>query len=131
MVLAQTVSPRKSWARSTREEKDGSMPYVWLLLAILMEVGAITCMKVSQGFTRILPSIMMVVLYGGCFAFLTLCIKHLDVSVAYAIWSGLGTGAIATIGVLWFKEPLTALRIVGLILVLAGVAALQLSNPAH
>jgi small multidrug resistance pump len=107
------------------------MPYVWLLLAILMEVGAITCMKVSQGFTRILPSVMMVVLYGGCFAFLTLCIKHLDVSVAYAIWSGLGTGAIATIGVLWFKEPLTALRIIGLILVLAGVAALQLSNPAH
>ena len=71
------------------------------------------------------------VLYGRCFAFLTLCIKHLDASAAYAIWSGLGTDAIATIGVLWFKEPLTALRIVGLILVLAGVAALQLSNPAH
>jgi small multidrug resistance pump len=49
----------------------------------------------------------------------------------YAIWSGLGTGAIATIGVLQFKEPLTALRIGGLILVLTGVAALQLSNPAY
>jgi small multidrug resistance pump len=107
------------------------MPYVWLLLAIMLEVSAITCMKLSQGFTRILPSAMMVLLYGGCFACLTLCIKHLDVSVAYAIWSGLGTAAIATIGILWFKEPLTALRIVGLILVLGGVAALQLSNPAH
>ena len=107
------------------------MPYFWLILAILLEVTAITCMKLSAGFTRVLPAVLMFVFYGGCFACLTLCIKRLDVSVAYAIWSGLGTAAIASIGILWFKEPLTALRLVGLILVLAGVAALQLSNPAH
>jgi len=107
------------------------MPYLWLILAISMEVVAITCMKLSNGFSRPLPSVLMFVFYIACFGCLTLCIKRLDVSVAYAIWSGLGTAAIATIGILWFKEPLTAIRLVGLILVLAGVAALQLSNPTH
>jgi small multidrug resistance pump len=88
-------------------------------------------MKLSLGFTRLVPAALMFIFYGGCFGCLTMCIKRLDVSVAYAIWSGLGTAAIATIGICWFKEPLTALRLVGLILVLTGVAALQWSNPLH
>jgi small multidrug resistance pump len=104
------------------------MPYLWLIFAILLEVTAITFMKLSNGFTRLVPSILMFVFYGGCFACLCVCIKQLDISLAYAIWSALGTACIATIGFVWFKEPASTLRIVGLVLVIAGVVALQFSE---
>ena len=102
--------------------------YLWLIFAILLEVTAITFMKLSDGFTKLLPSILMFVFYGGCFACLCVCIKRLDISLAYAIWSALGTASIASIGFVWFKEPVSALRIIGLVLVIAGVVALQFSD---
>lgn len=104
------------------------MPYLWLVFAILMEVTAITFMKLSDGFTKLWPSILMFLFYGGCFACLCVCVKRLDISLAYAIWSALGTACIATIGFVWFKEPVSTLRIAGLILVIAGVVALQFSE---
>ncbi len=73
----------------------------------------------------------MFAFYGGCFACLCVCVKQLDISLAYAIWSALGTAAIATIGFVYFKEPVTAMRLIGLALVIAGVVALQLSEKAH
>src|SRR5262245_26173220 len=69
-----------------------------------------TCMKLSAGFSRLLPAILMGVFYAVCFGFLTLALKKVDVSVAYAIWSGVGTALIATIGILWFREPLTVVK---------------------
>jgi small multidrug resistance pump len=93
-----------------------------------MEVTAITFMKLSDGFTKLWPSLLMFLFYGGCFACLCVCVKRLDISLAYAIWSALGTACIATIGFVWFKEPISTLRIVGLILVIAGVVALQFSE---
>jgi small multidrug resistance pump len=74
------------------------MPYLWLIFAILLEVTAITCMKLSNGFTKLWPSVLMFLFYGGCFACLCVCVKRLDISLAYAIWSALGTACIATIG---------------------------------
>lgn len=100
-------------------------------MAILFEVTGTTFMKLSEGFTKALPSILMVVFYALSLGLLTLALKKIDVSIAYAIWAGMGTLLIATIGILWFKEPVNALKIISLGLVIIGVIGLNLSNSVH
>ena len=107
------------------------MHWIYLVLAILFEVLGTTCMKLSEGFTRTLPGVLMFVFYGVCFSLLTLALKKIDVSLAYAVWSGMGTALIATIGILWFKEPLTAWKLISLALIIAGVIGLNLSGGRH
>jgi small multidrug resistance pump len=107
------------------------MTWLYLGLAILLEVSGTTCMKLSDGFTRVAPSILLVVFYALSFGMLTLALKRIDVSVAYAVWSGVGTALIATIGVLWFKEPATALKLVSIGLIILGVVGVNLSGGAH
>ena len=85
-------------------------------------------MKFSQGFSKLLPSILIFVFYVLSFFFLTLALKGLDVSISYAIWAGLGTALITVIGIFWFKEPVNALKMVSLIIVVAGVIGLNLSD---
>jgi len=105
--------------------------WLFLILAILFEVAGTTCMKLSAGFSRWGPSLLMGGFYVACFACLTLVLKKVDVGVAYAIWSGVGTALIATVGVLWFREPVTWLRVVGLLAIIGGVIALNWSaNPS-
>lgn len=105
----------------------------WLLLlaAITAEVGGTTCLKLSDGFSRLGPSIGVVVLYALAFVFLAAVLKSMDVSVAYAIWSGVGTALIAAVGILIFGEPISGLRLVSLGLIVAGVVGLQLSGAIH
>ena len=107
------------------------MTWLYLILAILLEVCGTTCMKLSEGFTKTIPSILLVVFYTLSFGMLTMALKKLDVSVAYAVWSGMGTALIATIGVLWLKEPVTALKLISLGLIILGVVGLNLSGGAH
>jgi small multidrug resistance pump len=107
------------------------MHWVYLILAIVFEVAGTTCMKLSAGFSRLLPAILMGVFYAVCFGFLTFALKKVDVSVAYAIWSGVGTALIAAIGVLWFREPLTLMKACGLLAIIGGVVALNLSGGTH
>jgi small multidrug resistance pump len=107
------------------------MTWIYLVLAILLEVSGTTCMKLSEGFTRMLPSVLLFVFYTLSFVMLTLALKKTDVSVAYAVWSGVGTALIATIGVLWFKEPATALKLISLGLIIIGVVGLNLSGGGH
>ncbi len=80
-----------------------------MTFAILAEVAGTTCTKLSAGFTKSTPSVLMWLFYGVCFYFLTLALKKVDVSVAYA-WSGVGTALIATLGVLYFREPISTMR---------------------
>lgn len=105
----------------------------WLLLfgAIVLEVAGTTSMKLSEGFARFWPSMFIFVFYGLSFTALTLALKRLDVSVAYAIWSGLGTALIAVVGVLWFKESVTPLKIASIALILLGVVGLNLGGSSH
>jgi small multidrug resistance pump len=107
------------------------MTWLYLTLAILLEVSGTTCMKLSQGFTKLFPSVLLFVFYTLSMGMLTLALKKIDVSVAYAVWSGMGTALIATIGVLWFKEPLTALKLISIGLIIIGVVGLNLSGGAH
>ena len=107
------------------------MSAAYLIAAIVLEVGGTTCMKLSAGFSKLWPSVLVFVLYGLSLSLLTLALKSIDVSLAYAIWAGLGTALIAVIGVIWFKEPATALKIISLGLIVAGVVGLNLTGGGH
>ena len=102
----------------------------WLYLtgAILLEVAGTSCMKLSQGFSKIIPSILIFVFYGLSFVGLTIALKKIDVGIAYAVWAGIGTALIAGIGMLYFKEPLTLVKVLSILLIIAGVVGLNLSG---
>ncbi|MFK0732266.1 MAG: DMT family transporter [Gloeotrichia echinulata GP01] len=103
-----------------------SISWLYLYAAILFEVSGITCMKLSQGFTKIVPSILMFVFYGLCFTCLTLCLKRIEVSVAYSVWAGLGTTLIAIIGIIWFHESINLTKFISIALIIMGVIGLNL-----
>ena len=102
--------------------------WAYLIVAVLTEVCGTTCMKLSDGFSRLIPSILLYVFYAVSFMLLTLALKTIDVSVAYAVWSALGTACIALIGAMYFKEPVTAARVACLLLIVVGVVGLQLTS---
>lgn len=106
-------------------------PWIILVIAILLEVSGTTSMKLSEGFTRFWPSVMIFVFYAGSFVALTFCVRHIQVSIAYAVWSGLGTFLIAIIGALYFKEPMTAIKVISLVMIVAGVIGVNLGGTNH
>jgi small multidrug resistance pump len=107
------------------------MSWLFLSLAIVLEVCGTTCMKLSEGFSRLVPSILIFVFYGFSFAAFTLALKRIDLSLAYAVWAGLGVLLIGTIGILYFKEPISVVKVVSMILIVAGVVGLHVSRIAH
>ena len=82
-------------------------------------------MCLMDGFSRVTPAVLMAVFYGVSFSCLTLALKRIDVSVAYAIWSGVGVALICGIGVFFFREPFTPLKALGTLAIVAGVVALN------
>ncbi len=106
------------------------MPYVLLAAAIAAEVAGTTAMKFSDGFTRLWPSLITVAGYVVAFGLLSVTLKSLEVGTAYAIWAGVGTAAVAGIGMLFLGEPATAVKLLGIVLVIAGVVLLNLGG-AH
>ena len=102
----------------------------WLILiaAIILEVAGTTAMKLSDGFTRPLPSVLLVVFYLFSLVALTLALKRIDVSVAYAVWAGVGTVLVAVMGMFWFKEPVSLLKVGSILLIAAGVVGLHLGT---
>jgi len=103
------------------------MHWVHLGLAILFEVIGTTNMKLSQGFTRLAPSILMFACFACAFFFNTMALRKLDLSITYAIWSGVGTAITATIGIVLFKESLTPLKVMSILLIITGVVGLHAS----
>ena len=102
----------------------------WLYLtgAILLEVAGTTSMKLSEGFTRLVPSVALFVFYAASFVALTFALRKIEVGVAYAIWSGVGTALITAIGILYFREVATALKLFGIGCIIAGIVGLHLSG---
>jgi quaternary ammonium compound-resistance protein SugE len=86
-------------------------------------------MKYSEGFTRLVPSIVTIVAAGLSVWLLAIAIKILPVGTAYATWTGIGAVGAAVLGMLLFKEPATAGRIVCIVLIIAGIAGLKLLGP--
>ncbi|MCE7551583.1 DMT family transporter [Streptomyces thermodiastaticus] len=106
------------------------MGYVMLAGAIAAEVAATTAMKYSEGFSRLGPSLITLLGYVLSFALLAQTLKSVSIGTAYAIWSGIGTAAVATLGLLLFGEGLTLAKIAGIVLIIGGVVVLNLGG-AH
>ncbi|OKJ06689.1 DMT family transporter [Kitasatospora sp. CB01950] len=104
------------------------MPYLLLALAIASEVCATSLLKLTEGFSRLWPSLAVAVGYVLSFFLLGRALKHIPVSVAYAVWSGAGTAAVAAIGTTFFGESLGRLQWCGIALVIAGVVLLNLRS---
>ncbi len=102
----------------------------WLLLffAIVTEVSGTTCMKLSKGFTELWPTILVFVFYGFSFTASTFALKTIDLSIAYAVWTGLGTAIIVFVGMIWFKESLSLVKALALMMIIVGVVLLNLSS---
>ena len=106
------------------------MSYLYLAIAIVCEVIGTSALKATEGFTRVGPSIVVVVGYGLAFYFLSLTLKTVPVGVAYAIWSGAGVALITLIGWLVFKQRLDLPAILGILLIVAGVVVIQFFSQA-
>lgn len=104
------------------------MAYLLLAMAIILEVFGSTMLKLSNGFSRKLPVIGVVIGFGSAFYLLSLTLLSLPLGFSYAAWSGLGTALITVIGIFIFKEKVNRKGIVGIGLLLTGVLLLNLSN---
>ena len=106
------------------------MARAWLLvvLAIILEICGTTSMKLSQGFTQMLPSIMIFVFYAVSLSLLAMSLKKLPLSVTYAIWSGVGTALTAAIGYFYFQEHMNLPIILGVGLTVLGVVLIKLGD---
>ncbi|WP_431856672.1 DMT family transporter [Azospirillum sp.] len=104
------------------------MGWVYLSVAIGFEIAGTTAMKLSDGMTRLWPALAVVLCYGVSFTLLAWALRSLEVGVAYAVWSAVGTMAIAVIGILVFGEGAGALKLLGLALIVAGVVSLRLAD---
>jgi small multidrug resistance pump len=104
------------------------MRWVLLGLGILTELGGSTCMKLSNGFTNLYASVLTFVFWGVSFSIFIFALKHFDLSFAYALWAGLGILLVSLIGMLYFKEPVTTLKIISILVIVVGVILLNLSE---
>lgn len=102
------------------------MHYLFLGLAILSEVVATSALKSAEGFTRLLPSLVVAVGYGAAFYFLSLALRAIPVGVAYAIWSGIGIVLISIVAYFAHGQKLDLPALLGMGLIVAGVLVIQL-----
>ena len=109
------------------------MAYLYLAIAIIAEVIGTTAMKATEGFTKPLPTLVLVLGYWVAFYFLTLCLQSMSVGVAYAMWSGLGVVLITIVAAVLYHEIPDGWAILGMALIVAGVLVLNLmsSTTAH
>lgn len=101
------------------------MSYLYLAIAIIAEVAATTALKTSDGFTKLLPGVIVVVGYAAAFYFLSLVLKNMPVGVAYAIWSGAGIVLISIVGVALFGQKLDAPALIGMALIISGIMVMN------
>lgn len=107
--------------------------YIYLVIAVIAETIGTSALQASAQFSKFWPSVIVVVGYSVAFYFLGLTLKFVPVGVAYALWSGLGIVFISIIGVLVFSQKLDFAAVAGMILIIAGIAVIQLfsSSSSH
>lgn len=101
------------------------MGYWYLTIAIIAEVLATSALKESEGFSRLVPSLIVVAGYGASFYFLSLVLQTIPIGVAYALWAGLGIGLITIVGVVMFGQKMDLPAIIGIALIISGVFVLR------
>ncbi len=106
------------------------MNWIYLVVAIVLEVIATSALKASDGFTRLIPSVIVVVGYAAAFFLLSLTLRTMPVGVVYAVWSGVGVVLITLVGWLVFKQDLDAPALLGIGLIATGVMVLNFFSKA-
>ena len=104
------------------------MKWILLFIGIIAELLGSTFMKMSDGFTKIYPSIFTFVFWGIGLTVFLFALKKFDLSFAFAIWGGLGIAGVAIIGILFFKEPYNLMKIISILVIVLGVIMLNFSN---
>jgi len=104
------------------------MCWLWLFLAIVLEVTATVCLKLSDGFSRFLPTALMALFYGASFFPMAVALRRLDVGIAYAVWSAVGTALMTIVGVLVFKEAASLLKLSAIVMIMVGVVCLNVAS---
>lgn len=102
------------------------MGYWYLIIAIIAEVLATSALKQSDGFSRLLPSLVVMVGYGASFYFLSLVLRTVPVGVAYALWAGLGIVLISIVGAVLYDQKMDMPAVLGIGLIISGVVVLRL-----
>jgi len=102
--------------------------YIYLAFSIIFEIIGSTFLKLSNGFTNVIPSILLIVFYLLSFGIFVQALKTIALSVGYSIWTGVGTAGTALIGIIVFKEVLSPINVLGLIIIIAGVVIMQWSK---
>ncbi len=104
------------------------MPWVWLIVAGLLEICWAVGLKYTDGFSKLAPSVVTVVLMLASFWCLAQAVKGLPLGTSYAIWTGIGAVGTAIAGIVLFKEPATAARLVCMVLIVAGIVGLKFTT---
>lgn len=99
--------------------------FIYLIGAILFEIIGTTMLKLSNGFSVLLPSIAVALCFGLSFFFLVFALRTIPLSLGYSIWSGLGTAGAALIGVVLFNEVLSKVNLIGLVIIILGVIVMN------
>ena len=102
------------------------MHWLYLTIAIVSEVVATSALKAAEGFTRWLPSLLVVVGYASAFYFLSLTLRFIPLGIAYAVWSGVGVALVSIVGWTIYRQSLDIAALVGITLIVAGVVVLNL-----
>ena len=105
------------------------MAWIYLALAGLFEIGWAVGLKYTQGFSRLVPSLLTIASMVVSLGLLGLALKALPLGTAYAVWTGIGAVGTATLGILLLGEPATAGRLISLSLIVAGIISLKLFSP--
>lgn len=105
------------------------MPWVWLIIAGILEVAWAIGLKYADGFTRFWPSVVTVLLMLASFWCLAQAVRGLPLGTSYAIWTGIGAVGTAILGMILFKEPATAARVACMALIVGGIVGLKLATP--
>jgi quaternary ammonium compound-resistance protein SugE len=103
--------------------------WIWLGLAGLLEIAWALGLKYTEGFTRPLPTLLTLTGAWASFYLLSLALKQIPIGTAYAIWTGIGAVGVAVLGMLLFREPVTVMRIVFLMMIVTGIIGLKLVTP--
>jgi small multidrug resistance pump len=102
------------------------VPYLYLAIAIIAEVIATSSLKASAEFTKLWPSVAVVLGYGTAFYFMTLALRHIPLGITYAIWSGLGIVLVTVVGAVVYNEKPDVPALIGMGLIIAGVVVINL-----
>ena len=103
---------------------------ILFFFAVLSEVTATTALKFSEGFTKLLPSVIVVLGYGLSFYLLSLSLKVMPIGLAYALWSGIGIVLTVIAGMILWREPLDWARVIGILLIIAGILVINVFSKA-